>query len=110
MPGADKVVSNLKGWADRRRGATVALAQNWAGQLEGRAKQSRPWSDRTSNARTGLFGAVEVKGAQVLIQLGHSVQYGVYLELARDGQYAILKPTIDAAAPEIFEAYKRLWE
>ena len=110
MPGADQVVSSLKAWADRRRGAIIALAQDWAGTLEAKAKEDRPWTDRTSNARTGLFGAVEVKGQQVLIRLGHSVEYGVFLELAQDGKYAILKPTLDAAVPDIYATYKRLWE
>lgn len=110
MPGADQVVANLKAWADRRRGAVIALAQDWAGQLEGKAKEGRPWIDRTSNARTGLFGTVEVKGDQVLIRLGHAVEYGPFLELAQDGKYAILKPTLDAAVPEIYATYKRLWE
>lgn len=110
MAGEQEVVRNLRDWAERRRAAVVALAQDWAGELEGRAKQDAPWTDRTGNARSGLRGETVVSRNQVKIALAHSVEYGVYLELANDGRYAILKPTLDAAVPEIYLAYKRLWE
>lgn len=108
--GADEVKRDLRSWATKQRAAVVALAGNWAGQLEGRAKTNAPWQDRTANARNGLFGSTEIRGNEVFIRLGHSMEYGVFLELARDGKHAVLKPTIDAATPEIFKSYKRLWE
>lgn len=111
--GADKVINNMRSWADRQRAAVVSLAQNWAGQLEARAKRNAPWTDRTGNARNGLFGSTEVTGLrrnEVKIRLAHTMDYGVFLELARDGKYAILKPTVDAAVPEIWESYRNLWE
>ncbi len=110
MGGADEVTKNLEAWAERQRAAVVMLAKNWAGQLEGRAKQDAPWTDRTSNARNGLFGSTEVRGNDVFIRVAHSMEYGVSLELGYDGRYAILKPTINKAAPEIERTYRRLWE
>ena len=111
--GADEVKRNLQTWADRQRAAVIALANNWAGQLEGRAKAAAPWTDKTGNARNGLFGSTEVTGMtrnEVKIRLGHSMEYGIFLELANDGRFAVLKPTIDQAVPEIYDSYKRLWE
>jgi len=110
MPGADEVIRNLENWAYRRRAAVIALAKDWAGKLEGRAKQNAPWKDRTGNARNGLKGEVAVGANEVKIALAHSVDYGVFLELANDGKHAILKPTLDAAAPEIYRTYERLWK
>lgn len=110
MAGADEVIRNLRDWAERRRAAVIALAQDWAGTLEARTKQNAPWRDRTGNARNGLTGSVAVSRNEVKIALGHSVDYGVFLELARDGKYAILKPTLDAAVSEIYETYERLWK
>jgi len=113
MAGADEVAKELKAWGERRRAAVIALAQNWAGTLEARAKTKAPWKDRTGNARNGLFGATEVVGLQrneVNIRLGHSMEYGVKLELAHEGRFAILKPVIDDAVPEIWQSYKRMWE
>ena len=108
--GADKVKKNLEAWADRQRASVVMLANNWAGQLEGRAKANAPWQDMTANARNGLFGSTEVRGNEVFIRIGHSMEYGIFLELARDGRHAILKPTLDTAIPEISRDYKKLWE
>jgi len=111
MPGADKVIGNLRDWGGRKKAAVVALAQNWAGNLEQEAKDNAPWQDRTGNARNGLKGEVVLVGRNVVkITLAHSVEYGVFLELANDGKYAILKPTLDAAVPEIYKIYERLWK
>lgn len=110
MPGADEVTRNLRDWAARRRAAVIALAQVWAGTLEARAKIGAPWRDHTGHARQGLVGSTYVASSKVVIALGHSVEYGAKLELMRDGKYAILKPTLDKAAPEIYATYKRLWE
>lgn len=108
--GLNEVCSNQKKWAERRKAAIVALALNWAGELEGRAKKNAPWTDRTGNARNGLFGNVSVSKDEAVIVLGHSMEYGVFLELANDGRYAILQPTINKAVPEIVKTYKSLWE
>ncbi len=110
MPGADEVLRNLENWAYKRRSAVIAMAKNWAGELEGRAKQGAPWTDRTTNARNGLRGEVAVGTNEVKIVLAHSVDYGVFLEIANDGKYAILKPTLDAAVPEIYRTYEQLWK
>lgn len=115
MPeGVNTVIRNLKGWADRKRAATVALAQNWAGTLEGQMKQEqsrgRYWVNRTHAALLGLRGEASVGRDAVRIILAHGVDYGVYLELANDGKHAILKPTLTAAAPRIYKTYDRLWK
>ncbi len=109
MAGGDEVVGALRAWSERRRAAVIALAQNWGGQLEKRAKTGASWQDRTANARNGLQGKAIVKPAVVIIALAHSIDYGVYLELANSGKYAILKPTIDNSVSEIYKDYERLW-
>lgn len=110
MAGEQGVIRNLRNWEVQRRAAIVALAQDWAGTLEGRAKINASWQDRTGLARAGLRGEVIVGRNQVTIVLAHSMDYGPYLELANDGKYAVLKPTVDAAIPDIYRTYKRLWE
>lgn len=108
MAATDEVRRNLDKWARSKKAETIALAQGWAGTLQGRAKRDRKWHDRTSLARKGLKGTVEIKLSEVLIRLSHSVEYGVYLELANDGRFAVLKPTMDAAVPEILSSYQRM--
>ncbi len=109
MSGVIDVIRNLNRWGGRRGAAIFAAAEVWGRTLEGRAKQDAPWIDRTAHARQGLFGTAIKQGNDVAIILTHSVQYGLWLEVARDGRYAILKPTMDAAIPEIYRAYERLW-
>lgn len=110
VAGVDKVKKNIHDWIERQKAASLALAQNWAGQLEGRAKTNAPWTDRTSHARGGLFGSVELKEDALTIHLSQTMEYGVFLELANDGRFAILKPTINAALEEIQNSYRVLWE
>jgi len=116
MPGADEVIRNLRAWGEQRKAEGIMLAQDWARKLEAQMKeeqaQEKYWKNRTHNALNGLRGEVIVSkgGDEVIIALAHSVEYGPYLELANDGRHAILKPTLDAAIPEIYADYKRLWE
>lgn len=110
MPGSRKVNKNLDGHINRLIAASVALGQDWAGNLEKEMKQDAPWQDRTGNARKGLKGSSAMDDDNITITVGHSVDYGVYLELADDGKYAILKPTADKNRDAIYKSYERLWQ
>jgi hypothetical protein len=96
------------GWHNRKArliAATVALAQNFAGQGEALMKSGAPWEDRTSHARGGLTGTVVigmggagtalgglavtgVSGAvagtapitRIAVALFHTMEYGKWLE------------------------------
>lgn len=107
--GLRNVFRNLDAWERRMRMATLALAQNWAGKLEGEMKEKAPWTDRTGNARGGLFGTAGLRGQEVTIRLGHTVDYGKYLELAHDGRYAILEPTRRRRQREVHRDFQELW-
>ena len=90
--------------------ATLALAQNWAGKLEREMKEKAPWKDRTGNARAGLFGKAGLDGHEVYIRLGHMVDYGVFLELAHDGRYAIIEQTKRSNQRDVHRTLQKLWE
>lgn len=107
--GMSQVFRNLDAWDRRMRAATFALAQNWAGKLEREMKEKAPWTDRTGNARAGLYGTAALEGQEVVIRLGHTVSYGVYLELAHDGRYAIVKPTQQANKAKLLRDFRELW-
>lgn len=110
MAGGDAVARNLERWVDRKMAAMAALARYWAGRLEGEMKATAPWQDRTGAARGGLFGDTRLGPDSLSIILGHTVDYGVYLELAHEGRYAILWPTAQQFAPEIVRSFQRLLE
>jgi hypothetical protein len=48
-----------------------------------------------------LFGVAVRNGQVVEITLGHTMFYGLYLELANGQRYAIIMPTIEAGLPEL---------
>lgn len=85
-----------------RRGVR-AIAQRRAPEIEAWMKQNAPWTDRTGNARQTLFAEVEDVGLDmVAIIFGHGVEYGVWLEIAHAGQYAVLAPALDYFGPIIW--------
>ncbi len=86
--------------------AVTAVAGRVAAEMQNSAKANAPWTDRTGNARTGLFGVAErgedALGKQVVtIFLSHSavLTYPLFLELANAGNYAIIMRTIEAHLP-----------
>lgn len=95
----------LDKYGDRVLVAVQAVAEFIAGKMQDHARQHARWQDRTGNARSGLFAvaAREAAGKIVAIYLshGHTVYYGIFLELARGGKYAIVMPTIEKFMPEI---------
>lgn len=58
------------------------------------AKANAPWEDRTGDARRGLDVAVDGDGDSIFLQLYHTVDYGLWLEVIQGGSYAIIMPTL----------------
>lgn len=81
--------------------AALVGAKTWAANAESKMKQNKRWTDQTSNAKNGLFGDADFTGGQIVAVLGHSVEYGKYLELGFGGRYAVIMPTITAEAPSL---------
>ena len=88
--------------------AVTAVAGRVAAEMQNSAKANAPWTDRTGNARTGIFGTAErgtdALGKQVVtIFLSHAVDinYGIWLELSRSGSSAILMKTIESHLPQL---------
>ena len=105
---ATKLLSALEGAESKTQVAIKMYATEGAKKMQNYAKQHRPWTDRTGQARQRLIGWVETFATKTRIHIGHGVDYGIYLELAHEKRYAILQPTVNAIAPEILEGYKRL--
>lgn len=64
-------------------------------------KDHAPWTDRTGNARSGLFTttAYGVQRDHWELIMAHSVYYGIYLEVCNSGKYAVIKPTLEYIGP-----------
>lgn len=108
MAGSNEVNKNLDEWNRRVAASLHGLMEYYAAKGEDYMKQHAPWTDRTGHARQSLFGVPFAKRTQLLIRYAHAVDYGVYLELANQGLYAILEPTAKKMAPNFYSDVRRL--
>jgi len=99
--------------------ALHALAAHWGISVQNAARAGAKWEDRTGNARSGLFFAVDGFGLnpivgrvtadqalktdtatisgdthRLVITLGHTVYYGKFLEL--NSRYGIVMSTLES--------------
>lgn len=99
-------------YLQRARVAISALMKFIAQKIQDDMRAGAPWTDRTANARTGLF-TITQKASKDLVILwlshGHTIEYGKWLELANQGKYAIIMPTLQRWLPEIERLLKELF-
>lgn len=116
------IADGLERYGQRAMVALQAVANYWGQSIQDEAREKAPWEDRTSNARGGLFFAVDGFGLNtitgevtpearaemsdatvesgskdtLIITLGHTVFYGKFLELSNGGRFAVIMSTIEA--------------
>lgn len=105
---ASDFVKRLSDVETKSQVAFRMFAIEGAKKFENYAKQNRPWTDRTGQARQRLTGWVEMFSDKIRIHIGHGVDYGIYLELANQRRFAILQQTVNAVSPEILEGFSEL--
>ena len=91
-------------------GAVVLMyAATKASELQSKMKLNRPWTDRTGMAKTLLNAKVSQPNSNIVrITLVHGVDYGIWLELAHEKNYAIIAPTVREEGPRIVEDLNNL--
>lgn len=84
-------------------GAVVLMySATKAVEIESKMKLNRPWTDRTGMAKATLNAKVSQPNPNLVrITLAHGVDYGIWLELAHNKNYAIIAPTVDEEGPRI---------
>jgi hypothetical protein len=101
----DQLAKAIEQYGDRVLVAVTAVAGRIATLMQNDARANAPWTDRTGNARTGLFGTAERDVARSLVTIylshGADIDYGKWLELANAGRYAVIERTIEAHLPEL---------
>lgn len=79
-------------------------------------KLKAPWTDRTTNARSGLNTKTDHSGSSAIgfkkhgITFAHAVDYGIWLELIQSGKYQIIMPTVLAVGKEIMKTLEGLFD
>ena len=99
-----ELAAAIERYGDRVLQTVAAIAQYVATEMQNDAKANASWTDRTGNARTGLFGTSEADFAEkvVTIYLSHgaTIDYGIWLELMGGdggmggGKYAVIMRTM----------------
>jgi hypothetical protein len=90
-------------YATRIHQQVLQIAYNYEGEIEQWMKANAPWADVTGEARrTLLTETFDQINSYVIIHLTYGVDYGLYLEFGRGGQYAVIGPAIDYFAPKIW--------
>lgn len=85
-------------------GAVVDIILDEADYVREYAQSTAPWVDRSGMARDGLDVDVYEEGDTVNLALFHTVDYGLWLEVIQSGRYAVIMPTLEALAPQIFRS------
>lgn len=111
-PPSATLIPNLNTYGNRINSAVRAIADYIAQKMQGEMRQNAPWTDRTGNARSGLFSVVEQASRDLVfiyLSHGHTINYGINLEVGYGGRYQIVMPTIAANIPVIEGMLKRIF-
>jgi hypothetical protein len=131
----DKLADAVESYGQKALVALHAVAVRWGQEVQNQVRQNAPWEDRTGNARTGLFFAVDGFGLtpvvgevnqaaqadmtdvvavsgdaeNLVIVVGHTVFYGKFLEISHGGKHAILLSQIQGNLPKLNQYIKALF-
>ena len=108
-----ELAAAVERYGDRVLQAVAAVAQYTATEMQNDAKANASWTDRTGNARTGLFGTSEADFARhvVTIYLSHgaTINYGVWLELSHSGSFAVVMKTMAAHYEPLMQMLREIF-
>lgn len=111
MIDARQLINGLDRVDDRFNTALRMYVETSCRTLEGYAREHAPWKDRSGAARQRLSSTYTTIANGYRIQLSHGVNYGVYLELAHEKNYAILWPSIEyVGSQQIMPSFRRFME
>lgn len=123
----ENLARNIEDYGQRVLIAVHAVAVYIGQEMANQGRLNAPWEDRSGNARSGLFYAVDgfdletivgqvppdaaqlntdsvtVSGSreELIIAFSHTVFYGKFLELSNGGRYAIIMSTIQQHLPQL---------
>ena len=133
------LVNPLKQYREKALVAIYAAAGYVGQQMQDSARRRAIWDDRTGNARSGLFFAVDGFGLapiigqtgkmdfglktkaagegaiisgttdRLVLALSHTMWYGQYLELSNGGRFAIIMSTMEAHLPRLESLLKKVF-
>lgn len=76
---------------------------------EATLKIRAPWRDRTGNARRGLWAHGTITPESYKLAMGHTAEYGVYLEEQNNGKNQVIMPVLLATARSFMRSLERMF-
>lgn len=104
----EDLVKGVKSHQLRVIEAVYKLGMYWAAQMETYAKSHHKWKDRSGAATSGIRATVTREGRNTVINLYHTAEHGIWLEVRWAGKFAILMPTIDLFGPRVLDSLRKL--
>ena len=102
--------SKLEGLKPKINAAIGMYASTKSVQIKSDMQNNRPWTDRTGMAKLTLNTTVSKPNEDTTrITLAHGVDYGIWLELANEQNYAIIIPTIERESAVIMNDMERFF-
>lgn len=99
---------NLSTVSSRINRNVSAVMDYNAGYTTSWLKSNAPWTDDTSAARTGLVTLPFNFGTQHELLMAYSVSYGIWLEVANSGRYAVITPAMRIVGEKIMRDMQTL--
>lgn len=98
----DTLTPNLKALLPRVDAAVDIVFDAYEAKAETYARTNAPWSDRTGNARQGLFAQHDAEPmVRHELTIYGTMPYTFWLEVRWSGKYAIIGPTMLDIAPDM---------
>lgn len=138
LPGQspDDLADAFVDYGKQVKAALYAIAGKWGQEVQDESRIDAPWQDRTGNARSGIFYAVDGLGFGTLvgtvdpdtkalmtdtnieegdndlliIVVSHTVFYGKFLETKNGGKYAIIMSKIESNLPRLEEMARKIFK
>lgn len=99
---------NITTFNSRLNRNVAALMDYNAAYTTGWLKQNAPWHDNTGAARSGLVTLPFSEGNKHELLMAYSVYYGIWLEVAHSGQWAIITPAMRIVGAKVMSDLQML--
>jgi hypothetical protein len=99
----EALARDVGGYMDRVMQVALIVAIDLAQLMAEYAQTHARWTDRTGNARQGLTGQAFIDGTAIILVLFHTMDYGIWLEIALAGNYAIIMETLFAHFQQVID-------
>jgi hypothetical protein len=104
VKGGDRVLRFVNQYPNRFRAVARRVLEDQAAIIEQRMKDEHVWENRSGDAERELRCRLFDDGKVLRLRASHGVPYGIHLETAHQGRYAILQPTVRSQWPTALKA------